>query len=187
MQARRAALLTLVFVGVLFESFHALAQVKRRPYRSGQNRGVDARTQKFRPVISPDLIGVDASGALVKNEAAIGQSAARQINALLQDKQSRTAAQKKISSKLIYTARMLQGLPAAPDVPSLETGVDVDAGGNMLVDITADVTDSLLAQLKEQGASIYGCYPAYGSVRVLVPRTLRPCLVSSSLVRSRRR
>src|SRR5713226_4324951 len=169
MQARRAALLTLVFVGVLFESFHALAQVKRRPYRSGQNRGVDARTQKFRPVISPDLIGVDASGALVKNEAAIGQSAARQINALLQDKQSRTAAQKKISSKLIYTARMLQGLPAAPDVPSLETGVDVDDDGNVLVDITAKVTLSFLAQLKEQGASIYGSYPAYGSVRVLVP------------------
>src|SRR5882724_6420670 len=82
---------------------------------------------------------------------------------------TRTAAQKKISSKLIYTARMLQGLPAAPDVPSLETGVDVDADGNVLVDITADVTDTFLAQLREQGASIYGSYPADRSVRALVP------------------
>jgi subtilase family protein len=54
-------------------------------------------------------------------------------------------------------------------VPSLETGVDVDADGNVLVDITADVTDSFVAQLKEHGALIYGSYPAYRSVRALVP------------------
>jgi len=169
MQARRAALHTLVFVGVLFESFPALAQVAPMPNRSGQDSGVDVRTHKFRQRISPDLAAVDASGAAVKSATAIGPSAARQVASLLQDKQSRTAAQKKISSKLIYTARMLQGLPAAPDVPSLETGVDVDADGNVLVDITADVTDSLLAQLKEQGASIYGSFPIYRSIRALVP------------------
>jgi hypothetical protein len=169
MQARRAALLTLVFVGVLFESFPVLAQVAPMPNRSRRDSGVDIRTHKFRPVISPDVTAVDASGAILMSAAAIGPSAARQMASLLQDKQSRTAAQKKISSKLIYTARMLQGLPAAPDVPSLETGVDVDADGNVLVDITADVTDSLLAQLKEQGASIYGAFPVYRSIRALVP------------------
>src|SRR5882672_1299393 len=169
MQARRAALLTLLFVGLLSESFSVLAQVSTMPNRSGQDSGVDVRTHKFRPRISPDLAALDASGAAVKNEAAIVQSAAQQINALLREKQSRTAAQKKISSKLIYTARMLQGLPAAPDVPSLETGVDVDDDGNVLVDITADVTGNFLTQLREQGASLYGSYPAYRSVRALVP------------------
>src|ERR1043166_123676 len=169
MQARRAALLTLVFVGVLFESFPVLAQVAPMPNRSRRDSGVDIRTHKFRPVISPDVTAVDASGAILMSAAAIGPSAARQMASLLQDKQSRTATQKKISSKLIYTARMLRGLPAAPDVPSLETGVDVDADGNVLVDITADVTDSLLAQLKEQGASIYGAFPVYRSIRALVP------------------
>src|SRR6266436_5809672 len=159
METRRAALLTLVFVGVLFESFPALAQVVPMPNRSGQDSGVDVRTHKFRQRISPDLAAVDASGAAVKSATAIGPSAARQVASLLQDKQSRTAAQKKISSKLIYTARMLQGLPAAPDVPSLETGVDVDGDGNLLVDITADVTDGFLAQLKEIGAIVYSFYP----------------------------
>ena len=166
MQARRAALRTLVLVGVLFESFPVLAQLAPMPNRSGQDSGVDVRTHKFRPRISPDL---PASGAMLRGEAAIGPSAARQMTSLLRDKQSRTAAQKKISSKLIYTARMLQGLPAAPDVPSLETGVDVDDDGNVLVDITAHVTDGFLAQLKDQGATIYGSYPAYRSVRALVP------------------
>jgi hypothetical protein len=169
MQARRAALLTLVFVGVLFESFPVLAQIAPMPNLSGQDSGVDVRTHKFRPRISPDLAALDASGAALKGEAAIGQSAAQQINALLREKKARTAAEKKISSKLIYTARMLQGLPAAPDVAWLETGVDVDDDGNVLVDITANVTDGLLAQLKDQGATIYGSYPAYRSVRALVP------------------
>jgi hypothetical protein len=156
MQARRVALLTLVFVGVLFESFPALAQVVPMPNRSGQDSGVDVRTHKFRPRISPDLAAVDASGAAVKSATAIGPSAARQMASLLQDKQSRTAAQKKISSKLIYTARMLQCRPAAPNVPSLETDIDVDADGDVPIDITADVTDSFVAQLKEQGATVYG-------------------------------
>ena len=169
MQARRAALLTLVFVGVLFECFPVLAQIAPMPNLSGQDSGVDVRAHKFRPRISPDLAALDASGAAVKSEAGIGPSAARQMTSLLRDKQSRTAAQKKISSKLIYTARMLQGLPAAPDVPWLEPGVDVDDDGNVLVDIAAKVTDGFLAQLKDQGATIYGSYPAYRSVRALVP------------------
>jgi hypothetical protein len=169
MQARREVVLTLVFMGVLFESCQVCAQVAHGPNRSRQNSGVDAKTRKFRPVISPDLIALDASGTVVKSEAAIGESAARQINALLRDKQARTPAQKKISSKLIYTARMLQGLPAAPDVLSLETGVDVDDDGNVLVDINANITDSLLTQLRDQGATLYGSYPAYRSVRALVP------------------
>jgi hypothetical protein len=92
MQARKAALLTLVFVGVLFESFPALAQVVPMPNRSGQDSGVDVRTHKFRPRISPDLAAVDASDAAVKSAAAIGPSAARQMTSLLQDKRSRTAA-----------------------------------------------------------------------------------------------
>ena len=62
----------------------------------------------------------------------------------------------------------------------METGVDVDADGDMLVDVTADVTDSLLAQLKEQGALIYGSYPAYRSVRALVPAARLESIASLS-------
>ena len=90
MQARRAALLTLVFVGVLFESFPVLAQVAPMPNRSRRDSGVDIRTHKLRPVISPDVTAVDASGAILMSAAAIGPSAARQMASLLQDKQSRT-------------------------------------------------------------------------------------------------
>ena len=163
MQARRVGALALIFLSVLIESSIVLAQ------RPARGRGTDAITHRFRPAISPDLINLDASGAIVQSEAAIGPSAAQQIHALLLDKQTRTPAQNKISSKLLYTARMLRGLAAAPGVPSLATGVDVDNDGNVMVDIAADVTDDLLARLKEQGATIYSYYPASRAVRALLP------------------
>src|SRR5260221_3223110 len=118
MSARRVGALTLVFLSVLFGASVILGQIADRPNSSVRNRGIDVTTHKFRPVVSPDLIAVDASGMSVKGDATISPFAVQQIDALLRDKQARTEAQRKISSKLIYTARMLQGLPAAPNVPS---------------------------------------------------------------------
>lgn len=137
---------------------------------SGQNpAGVDVRTHKFQPKVAHDLTSRQVSENSANGSSAMSPAAARQINALIQDKQTRTPAQRKLSSKLIYTARMLQGLPAAPGVDSLETGVEVDDEGKVLVDITAEVTDSFLRQLKGEGAYIYSSHPAYHSVRALVP------------------
>jgi|SRR5882672_6946669 len=171
MPARRVGALTLVFLSVLFGTSVVLGQIADRSNFSARNRGIDITTHKFHPVVSPDLIAVDAAGMSVKGDVTISPFAAQQIDFLLRDKQARTATQKKISSKLLYTVRMLQGLPAAPNVPSLETGVDVDDQGNVLVDITADVTDGFLAQLKEIGAIVYSSYPAGRSIRALVPAT----------------
>jgi Subtilase family len=169
MKTHRAIVVRLVFLEVALVSMQCLGQSPSGQYHTGQNSGVDVRTHMFRPAISPDLSAAAAPVGTTKGTAAMSAAAAGQMNALLQDKQARTAAQRKISSKLIYTTRMLQGLPAAPGVSSLETGVEVDGEGNVLVDITADVTDAFLTQLKNQGAYIYSSYPLYRSVRALVP------------------
>ena len=142
------------------------AQVVDGQNHVGQNQGVDVKTHKFTPRVPAGAAGQAAAD---HGAGAMSTTAAQQINALLLDKQSRTAAQRKISSKLIYTARMLRGLPAVPGVQSLETGVEVDGEGRVLVDIIAEVTDSFLTQLKDQGVSIYSSYPAGRSVRALVP------------------
>ena len=168
MRASRAVALRISILCLVLELFHAGAQVPP-PNTFKKPPGVDVRTHKFRPGISPDRVTTNAVGAETHSEVAIDVTAAGQINALLRDKRTRTAAQKKISSKLIYTSRMLQGLAAAPGVPSLETGVDVDDGGNVLVDITARVTYEFLLRLKEQGASIYSSFPSSNSVRAMVP------------------
>ncbi len=169
MAARRVGALTLVFLSFLFGPPGAIAQSAARADYSARDPGVDVLTRKFRPVVSPDVIALDASGMPLPGAAAMSPYAAEQIDALLRDKEARSGPQRKICSKLLYTARMLQGLAAAPDVPSLETGVDVDEDGRVLVDIAADVTPSFLMQLQAQGASVYGSYPAMRSVRALVP------------------
>lgn len=135
--------------------------------QSAQSRGVDLTTHKFQPKVSPSRIA--PSGEPATSQSGIGASAAQQINALLVDKAARTPAQKKISSRLIYTSRMLRGEPVAAGVPFLDTGVDVDDNDNMLVDITADFTDDFLDRLKATGAYVLYSFPADHSVRALVP------------------
>src|ERR1700674_2946750 len=94
--------------------------------------GTDIQLHKFQPRVTPEQA----------SQPAPGQSAddftARQIVALEQEKNSRTPAQQKIDSNLLYTMRMLRGQAPAPGVPFLYTGVDLDENNNMVVDITAN-------------------------------------------------
>jgi subtilisin-like proprotein convertase family protein len=71
-----------------------------------------------------------------------------QIQALLQEKETRTPAERKIDSQLIYARRMQQGLPVAPGVQTVEVDVPHAADGHVIVDIKANVTANLLAQLE---------------------------------------
>src|SRR5436190_19267883 len=48
----------------------------------------------------------------------------RQIRALLDEKDSRTPAQQKLDSQLLYAARMRRGQDAAPGVPQLNVKVE---------------------------------------------------------------
>ena len=106
-----------------------------------QNTGTDVHLHKFVPVVPPEnsKFAATSSDATQVN-AVIGQ----QVQLLMQDKASRTPAQRKIDSNVLYTIRMMHGLEAAPGVTSLYTGVDLDESNRIAVDIVADVTDDLL-------------------------------------------
>jgi hypothetical protein len=95
--------------------------------------------------------------------------AQQQIVALEQEKGSRTPTQLKIDSNLLYTMRMLAGKPAAPGVDFLNTGVDLDENNNLIVDITANVTDQLLQQMNAAGALIWYSNRNFHSIRAVVP------------------
>ena len=95
--------------------------------------------------------------------------AANQINALNQEKISRTPAQRKIDSNVLYTLRMMDGLAAAPGVQYLETGVELDANNNIAVDIVANVSESLLNMLSDAGALILYSNAGLRSIRALIP------------------
>ncbi|HVF55668.1 MAG TPA: Calx-beta domain-containing protein [Pyrinomonadaceae bacterium] len=92
----------------------------------------------------------------------------KQIAALQEEKRSRTPEQQKIDSQLLYAIKMRRNDPAMAALPTLETGVTANAKGRTVVDITANVSDSYLGQLKANGATIIDSLPQYRSVRAEV-------------------
>jgi len=116
-------------------------------------RPTDLEFHKFRPKIAPEQA---YAGALTRgtSPSGIGPMAAQQMLALQQEKASRTPAQQKIDSNVLYTIRMLAGQPAAPGVPYLNTGVDLDASNHIVVDMVANVTDELLQQVATTGGVV---------------------------------
>lgn len=103
-----------------------------------------------------------------KQVKGISPEAARQIAALVQEKESRTQIQKKVDSQLLYQAKMRRGVPIADDVPPLETRVRVDPRGFVSVDISANVTKHLLRRLKEMNAEVISVFPEYHSISARV-------------------
>ena len=63
---------------------------------------------------------------------------------------------------------MLAGQPAAAGIPTLNTGVDVDNANNLIVDITANVSDQLLKQLSAAGALVWYANARFHSIRAVV-------------------
>ncbi|HEX2269215.1 MAG TPA: S8 family serine peptidase, partial [Pyrinomonadaceae bacterium] len=116
-----------------------------------------------------------ASGALFSNhiQKAASQSveispeALAQIDALIREKESRTDAQKKLDSQLIYQTRIARGQAVADSVSTLQTDVVVDDQGKTTVDIAATVTNDLVATLQTHGAEIISA--RNNSIRALVP------------------
>jgi uncharacterized repeat protein (TIGR01451 family) len=150
---------TIIFMlSIMTASVSLNAQMGRdTPYN-----GTDIHLHKFQPRVTPEQA----------SQPAPGQSAddftAQQIVAMEQEKNSRTPAQQKIDSNLLYTMRMLRGQAPAPGVPFLYTGVDLDENNNMVVDIAANVTDSLLQQLNSAGALVWYANADFHSIRAVI-------------------
>ena len=137
--------------------------------QSAVDTGTDVQLHKFRPNVSPELAAHQANADQTIDANGISRFAAAQMRALEQEKETRTAAQQKIDSNLLYTERMLQGRDAAPGVAYLETGVDLDPNNNIVVDMVANVTDSLLTKLTAAGVTIVSSYASLRSVRAVIP------------------
>jgi subtilisin-like proprotein convertase family protein len=95
---------------------------------------------------------VTSSGSRVAAQQApdvngIAPEGLAQIEALLREKQTRSPAEQKIDSQLLYARRMQLGLPVAPGVQTLEVDIPYAPDGHVIVDVKANVTANLLAQL----------------------------------------
>jgi hypothetical protein len=133
----------------------------------------DLEFHKFQPKVSPEKASPEKAVSGAQNQAAspdgIGPVAAQQMLSLQQEKASRTPAQQKVDSNVLFTIRMLAGQPAAPGVPYLYTGVDLDANDNIVVDIVATVTDELLQLITAAGGQVLYTNRELRSIRATIP------------------
>jgi hypothetical protein len=109
-------------------------------------------------------LGATSSGSRVAaqqpDDNGIAPEGRAQIQALLAEKETRTPAERKIDSQLLYAWRMQQGLPVAPGVQTLEVDVPYADDGHVMVDVKANVTANLLARLDGLTGEVVKTSPA---------------------------
>ena len=113
-------------------------------------------------IASTVLFGVVPSEAM--SAQAMGQ-----IHALLEEKAARTPAQQKIGSHLIYAAKLRRGEPLANGVQAMPLLVRSDAAGRALVDISAAVNATVLAQIVALGGEVVNSFAPYRAIRAWLP------------------
>ena len=146
----------------------AVVAILSSPLAAQTAKSTDLQFHKFQPKVAPEqaVSGMPSKGTPVDG---ISETAAQQMQALQQEKATRTPAQQKIDSNVLYTIRMLAGQSAAPGVPYLYTGVDLDASDNIVVDMVANVTDALLQQIAGVGGLVLYSNPGLRSIRATLP------------------
>jgi hypothetical protein len=85
------------------------------------------------------------------------------IQTVANEKSSRTAAQKKIDSQLLYALKQKRG--ETKGVPTARIDLDLDEKGRALVDITADVTAEIKAQIQKLGGAVVSDDARYHTIR----------------------
>ncbi len=108
---------------------------------------------------------------VTSGSAIAANTAATQIHALIEEKQSRTPAQSKIDSQLLF-ARDLSGfsIRTAGSV-LLRNAVSVDNDNMIEVDIDARVSQSLLEQIDSLDGVVINTVPGFNSIRAKLPLT----------------
>ena len=151
-------LLLIVFAAslfLIFGSVHSSASGPRR--RTVPNFARPSSLSEIRSVVA-------------KQEPAreIDQSVWQQIQALLEEKETRTTAQQKIDSQLLYAIKMRRGESIAKSVQTLSVEVGADDAGLVTVDITATIDDQLLDSLRGMGVEISNVASEYNTLRAKV-------------------
>jgi hypothetical protein len=98
----------------------------------------------------------------------ISPEALAQIDALIREKESRSGVRTKMDSQLIYELKMRNGQPVADGVQTVETDLPYNDQGNVELDVKAQIGDSLLGELRANGAQVINAVAAENSVRISI-------------------
>jgi hypothetical protein len=100
------------------------------------------------------------------------------------EKESRTPAQQKINSQLLYEVYRFRGEAKQKNVPPDPTGVKLDAKGRALVDVRAEVTAALQESVRTLGGTIESSSAQYRSIIAWVPLNKLERLAADPAVRA---
>ncbi|HEU0008859.1 MAG TPA: S8 family serine peptidase [Verrucomicrobiae bacterium] len=128
------------------------------------------------------LLGVGGALPLRAAEAGLPAVTVQQISALLDEKEARTPAQRKLHSHLVYAIKMNRNEPIAPGVPTQPLNFKPEADGRVLVDISAKVTAALLTLIRQNG-DIVSTHPEYDAIRARLPLGALEVVAGSADVR----
>ena len=116
---------------------------------------------------------------------AISPSAQRQIASILAVKATFSAAESKMSSHLALAARLASNRQIGMAASMINPGA-VDSSGRVMVDIHAQVTPQLLAQIAAVGGTVQSAFPQHQEVRASLPAAQIPLIAGSRDVMSLR-
>jgi len=96
---------------------------------------------------------------------------AAQIQALLQEKASRTPAQRKLDSQILHNAKLAAGQQIAPGLSRAYRPATLERSreGLIHIDIDADVSPALLSAIRALGGRVESSFSRYKSVRAWLP------------------
>ena len=87
----------------------------------------------------------------------------------LDEKASRTLAQKKLDSHIVLAIKKSRGEPPFDKPTQLDPDLVVEQDGRVLVDLNAKVTDQLLAVIAHRGGTVLQHFESMRSIRAQVP------------------
>jgi hypothetical protein len=109
---------------------------------------------------------------------------ANTLAGMTQEKRSRTPAQQKIDSQLLYALYRERGEAEAKGVPAGELRVKFDEHGRAIVSIRARVTKKVLAKIKSLGGTVVSSSEPYNDITAHLPLAKLEQLASLKDVRA---
>jgi subtilisin-like proprotein convertase family protein len=107
-----------------------------------------------------------------------------QIDSLQTEKLSRTPAQRKLDSQLVYAVKEKRQGFVSGNAISLRSSVATERDGRVLVDISAVVAPSLLSFIEQNGGTVIASFERYHAIRALLPISALEIVAADPQVRS---
>ncbi len=128
------------------------------------------------------MLGASALG--VSGAEGLRPVTREQIESLQAEKLSRTPAQRKLDSQLVYAVRQQRQGFVSRKVLLLRPDLGIEADGRVLVDIRAEVGPGLLDFIERNGGRIINSFERYHAIRALLPLNAMEIVAGQPGVRS---